>query len=250
MSKNLTIVLLLLILCVIAAVGFFTIQLDIRTPPVFACTMDALVCPDGSAVGRTGPSCTFAPCPSTGDLVGIFTEDSEGKHLVIAAKEGSQMIGSTTILLVLSDSPALPALIGKQVIVSGAYTEGSIFAVKEIKSTEQQVPSKEEEPSPLVGVSLAPGAGQVIGGIKVTFNNIISDSRCPLDVQCIQAGNIVANVTLQGELDKVTVNISSDAPYMFGPYKISIVNILPIRSSGTNQSPVNYRVSFSVVKLP
>ncbi len=28
-----------------------------------ACTMEAKVCPDGSAVGRTGPNCEFAPCP-------------------------------------------------------------------------------------------------------------------------------------------------------------------------------------------
>ena len=28
-----------------------------------ACTMDAKICPDGSAVGRIGPDCEFAPCP-------------------------------------------------------------------------------------------------------------------------------------------------------------------------------------------
>ena len=27
------------------------------------CTMDAKICPDGTAVGRTGPNCEFAPCP-------------------------------------------------------------------------------------------------------------------------------------------------------------------------------------------
>jgi len=27
------------------------------------CTMEAKLCPDGSAVGRTGPNCEFAPCP-------------------------------------------------------------------------------------------------------------------------------------------------------------------------------------------
>jgi len=27
------------------------------------CTMDAKMCPDGSYVGRQGPSCAFAPCP-------------------------------------------------------------------------------------------------------------------------------------------------------------------------------------------
>ncbi|MBP9747389.1 hypothetical protein KBD13_00420 [Patescibacteria group bacterium] len=29
-----------------------------------ACTMDAMQCPDGSFVGRVGPSCAFAPCPA------------------------------------------------------------------------------------------------------------------------------------------------------------------------------------------
>lgn len=28
-----------------------------------ACTLEAKICPDGSAVGRVGPSCEFAPCP-------------------------------------------------------------------------------------------------------------------------------------------------------------------------------------------
>lgn len=28
-----------------------------------ACTQEAKICPDGSAVGRTGPNCEFAPCP-------------------------------------------------------------------------------------------------------------------------------------------------------------------------------------------
>jgi putative hemolysin len=29
-----------------------------------ACTEEAMICPDGSAVGRTGPNCEFAPCPA------------------------------------------------------------------------------------------------------------------------------------------------------------------------------------------
>lgn len=28
-----------------------------------ACTLDAKICPDGSAVGRTPPNCEFAACP-------------------------------------------------------------------------------------------------------------------------------------------------------------------------------------------
>ena len=33
------------------------------TPSPRACTMEAKICPDGSAVGRQGPNCEFAPCP-------------------------------------------------------------------------------------------------------------------------------------------------------------------------------------------
>jgi hypothetical protein len=29
-----------------------------------ACTMEAKICPNGSSVGRTGPNCEFAPCPT------------------------------------------------------------------------------------------------------------------------------------------------------------------------------------------
>lgn len=32
-----------------------------------ACTADAKICPDGSAVGRTGPNCEFAECPKPDD---------------------------------------------------------------------------------------------------------------------------------------------------------------------------------------
>jgi len=34
------------------------------SPSPVACTTEAKICPDGSAVGRTGPDCEFAPCPS------------------------------------------------------------------------------------------------------------------------------------------------------------------------------------------
>jgi hypothetical protein len=34
-----------------------------ETEEIVACTMDAKICPDGSAVGRTAPNCEFAPCP-------------------------------------------------------------------------------------------------------------------------------------------------------------------------------------------
>ncbi len=44
-----------------------------------ACTQEAKVCPDGSSVGRTGPSCEFAACPTTRVTLGTFSfEAPEG----------------------------------------------------------------------------------------------------------------------------------------------------------------------------
>jgi len=39
-----------------------------------ACTAEALVCADGTAVGRTGPNCEFAPCP---DEVTACTQEAK-----------------------------------------------------------------------------------------------------------------------------------------------------------------------------
>lgn len=40
-----------------------TNQLSNQPANLTACTDEAKVCPDGSAVGRTGPNCEFAACP-------------------------------------------------------------------------------------------------------------------------------------------------------------------------------------------
>lgn len=50
---------LILIFCVGA---WFYIQ---NLPKEVACTLEAKICPDGSSVGRSGPKCEFAPCPTT-----------------------------------------------------------------------------------------------------------------------------------------------------------------------------------------
>ena len=45
-----------------------------------ACTEEAKICPDGSAVGRTGPNCEFAICPTLNSLM------SEAEARIIAEK--------------------------------------------------------------------------------------------------------------------------------------------------------------------
>ncbi len=58
---------LILGVIVIIIVGLFAIVSDaVKTPApgARACTDEARLCPDGSAVGRVGPNCEFAQCPT------------------------------------------------------------------------------------------------------------------------------------------------------------------------------------------
>lgn len=68
--------------CVLlAAVGF--LLSGGRGTEESGCTMEAKICPDGSAVGRSGPSCEFAPChfseaPNDTDRPGETMPGQEG----------------------------------------------------------------------------------------------------------------------------------------------------------------------------
>ena len=63
MNRNLLIVILAAAVAV-AALFIWHGRAEDRTP----CTQEARICPDGSAVGRTGPDCEFAACPETGTI--------------------------------------------------------------------------------------------------------------------------------------------------------------------------------------
>jgi len=54
-----------------------------------ACTMEAKTCPDGTAVGRTGPNCEFAPCP-TGmpNPASVYCEEQGGTLMIVDSPAG------------------------------------------------------------------------------------------------------------------------------------------------------------------
>lgn len=115
-----------------------------------ACTMEAKLCPDGTAVGRMGPNCEFTACPEI-----------------------------TTV------------------------------------------------PTPTTGdIVLGLGQKGKVGDLEITMNSVVQDSRCPVEVQCIWAGEVKVNVTLLSKLKIESKVISSiDKPYSFDGYSISITDV-------------------------
>ncbi len=83
-----------LILALLAIAGGIYFYLSHTHTGEVACTTEAMLCPDGSAVGRTGPNCSFAPCP------GVSTEYKNGTYII----DGR----STTLINGVSRAPAAP----------------------------------------------------------------------------------------------------------------------------------------------
>lgn len=82
-------------LAIIGALFAFVVPaLPKQSADVQGCTMEAMICPDGTAVGRTGPNCEFEACPAPKpiaytcadgkSLTATFTTDS----VVLALSDG------------------------------------------------------------------------------------------------------------------------------------------------------------------
>ena len=54
-------------------------------PPFVACTLEAMICQDGSSVGREGPNCEFAQCPisSIGKVSGTGAKYNSGVRGIV-----------------------------------------------------------------------------------------------------------------------------------------------------------------------
>jgi hypothetical protein len=64
--KNKSLILLIVgLVSVVAALGVALSGAIPKNPSKQQCTLEAKMCPDGTAVGRTGPNCEFAECPNT-----------------------------------------------------------------------------------------------------------------------------------------------------------------------------------------
>ena len=72
---NITIKFILLTIIIAAGAAAWWFGINKQPGETTACTMEAKLCPDGSAVGRIGPRCEFAACPgvTTGFLIGKVT---------------------------------------------------------------------------------------------------------------------------------------------------------------------------------
>lgn len=87
--------------------------------------------------------------------------------------------------------------------------------------------------------------------LAISFLRVVEDSRCPVDVQCVTAGNAVVGLVLQerGEATRAVTLNTHESPRTVSHegYVISAVELQPGRTS-TGPAPERYVVRLHVVR--
>lgn len=140
-----------------------------QAPSPQMCTMEAKICPDGSSVGRMGPNCEFAACPTP------------------------QVIATTT---------------------------------------------------PSTGTGIAIGSSATINGVSIKVLSLVEDSRCPVDVQCIQAGTVRVSASVNTSASLI---FKLDQSQVVGDKTITLTSVIPAQKNSKQTVQLSdYRFIFTV----
>ena len=85
-----------------------------------------------------------------------------------------------------------------------------------------------------------------VNGVIITTLEVMEDSRCPVDVQCIQAGTVRLRVMLQSRDVKEEMIINLGTASLFMKKSVELVRVFPVRSSKQPISDGSYRFTFSI----
>lgn len=91
-------------------------------------------------------------------------------------------------------------------------------------------------------------------GVSVEFLEVMSDSRCPRSVQCIQAGEAIARVELsvsgQNRVLELGTNATVDKPAIANAlgYRVELQDLLPYPAVPGKPDPFRYSVKLKVSK--
>lgn len=89
-----------------------------------------------------------------------------------------------------------------------------------------------------------------IAGSWITPKEVVEDSRCPKDVQCIQAGTVRvrADVTPRGSDQSEPVLFELGVRMTVGQDQITLIDVSPAPQSGSQINGDHYIFTFSVIK--
>jgi hypothetical protein len=84
--------------------------------------------------------------------------------------------------------------------------------------------------------------------VKITPLQVLEDSRCPHDVQCIQAGTVRVRVQLTSGLGTSMQTFTLNQPITTEAETITLVSVDPQKESTVTITPKDYRFVFKIAK--
>ena len=97
---------------------------------------------------------------------------------------------------------------------------------------------------PLEGMPAAIGETVRVGPLTATPVRLVEDSRCPLTVQCVQAGRLIVSTRLEGEGWRETVPLTLGEPYAVGGHTVTLVSGRPEKWNERRRPRNEYRFVF------
>lgn len=96
------------------------------------------------------------------------------------------------------------------------------------------------------------GQSGVLAGITIKVVALMADSRCPIGVNCLQAGSFAVHTTVtKGTITTNHDFISIAAPFSFEGYDFSIAKVTPTQAKGQPTIKLSdYRITFQAVPTP
>jgi hypothetical protein len=94
-----------------------------------------------------------------------------------------------------------------------------------------------------------------VGELQIQFLGVSQDSRCPMDVECIWAGNakITLKVSLKDSTKETVITINSytePTAAVYEGFRIEFVDLRPVPRSDRPINPAEYRVTLKVSRVP
>jgi hypothetical protein len=99
-------------------------------------------------------------------------------------------------------------------------------------------------------IQLAPGQSAEFAAekLEVKFVDIAEDSRCPSDVTCLWAGEVIVRLTIRIDGRTQELSIKETQSRAVDSYAVSVLEVLPARATSQPIAPVDYRVTLKVTR--
>lgn len=94
-------------------------------------------------------------------------------------------------------------------------------------------------------VSVALGGSTMVMGVTISPQEVISDSRCPIDAQCVWAGTVEVRTVLATQVAHGEHVLRLGDPQVFGDYSVTLVEVLPAKAQ-TAISDASYQFIYKV----